>query len=41
MKSYSDVTLLQMPASLPFTVESVGSGTDSISIGGKVEWAMK
>jgi hypothetical protein len=40
-KSYSDVTLLQMPADLPFTIESVGSGTDSISIGGKVAWAMK
>ncbi|MEA2163428.1 MAG: hypothetical protein QOK37_1555 [Thermoanaerobaculia bacterium] len=41
MKSYSDVTLLQMPADLPFTIESVGTGTDSISIGGKIAFAMK
>jgi hypothetical protein len=40
-KTYSDVTLLQMPASLPFTIESVGSGADSIFIAGKLAWAMQ
>jgi hypothetical protein len=40
-KSYSDVALLQMPADLPFTIDSVGSGADSIVIGGKVAYAMK
>jgi hypothetical protein len=40
-KSYSDVVLLQMPQDLPFTIESVGSGTDSIFIAGRVEWTMK
>ncbi len=38
-KSYSDVTLLQMPADLPFTIDSVGSGADAIVIAGKVAWA--
>jgi hypothetical protein len=41
MKSYSDVTLLQMPADLPFTIDSVGTGADSISIGGKIAFAVK
>jgi hypothetical protein len=40
-KTYGDVTLLQMPADLPFTLDSVGSGADSIFIAGKVGWAMK
>ncbi|HEY8132387.1 MAG TPA: hypothetical protein VII12_10885 [Thermoanaerobaculia bacterium] len=40
-KTYTDVTLMQMPANLPFTIESVGSGADSIVIAGKVAWAMK
>ena len=37
-KSYSDVSLMQMPADLPFTIESVGTATDSIFIAGKVDW---
>ncbi|HYS54278.1 MAG TPA: hypothetical protein VER58_11005 [Thermoanaerobaculia bacterium] len=37
-KSYGDVALLQMPKDLPFTIDSVGSGADSIFIAGKVEW---
>jgi hypothetical protein len=40
-KSYSDIALLQMPGDLPFTIESVGSASDSIFIAGKVVWAMK
>jgi len=40
-KTYTDVTLMQMPENLPFTIESVGSGADSIVIAGKVAWAMK
>jgi len=40
-KTYTDVTLMQMPQDLPFTIESVGSGADSIIIAGKVAWAMK
>ncbi|HLJ73305.1 MAG TPA: hypothetical protein VKU62_01875, partial [Thermoanaerobaculia bacterium] len=38
-KSYSDVSLMQMPADLPFTIESVGSAADTISIGGKIDWS--
>jgi hypothetical protein len=38
-KSYSDMTLLQMPADVPFTIESVGNDKGSIVIGGKVAWA--
>jgi hypothetical protein len=40
-KSYTDITLLAMPANLPFTIESVDSGADSINIGGKIAWAMR
>ncbi len=40
-KSYSDIALLQMPQDLPFTIDSVGSSTDSIVIAGKVVWSMK
>jgi hypothetical protein len=40
-KTYTDVTLFQMPENLPFTVESVDSGTDWITIAGKVAWASK
>jgi len=40
-KTYTDVTLFQMPEDLPFTVESVDSGTDWIIIAGKVVWASK
>jgi hypothetical protein len=38
-KSYSDISLMQMPADLPFTIDSVGSAADSIFIAGKVDWA--
>ena len=38
-RTYTDVTLFQMPAELPFTVGSVDSGDDSITIAGKVDWA--
>ncbi len=41
VKSYSDVSVLQMPPDLPFTIESVVSGTDSISIAGGVNWTTK
>lgn len=37
-KSYSDVNLLQMPANLPFTIDSVASGADSILIAGKIAY---
>jgi hypothetical protein len=39
-KTYSDVTLLQMPKDVPFTIESVGSGPNAIVISGKVAWTM-
>ncbi|MEK6375554.1 MAG: hypothetical protein AABO58_22990 [Acidobacteriota bacterium] len=39
-KSYSEVTLLQMPADVPFTIESVGSGAGSIVIAGRVGWGV-
>ena len=38
-KSYSDMTIFQMPRNLPFTVESVGSGADYVRIAGRVDWA--
>ncbi|HEX9161382.1 MAG TPA: hypothetical protein VF980_06705, partial [Thermoanaerobaculia bacterium] len=38
-KSYSEIALLQMPADLPFTIDSVGSTADSIFIAGKFDWA--
>ncbi len=38
-KSYSDVALLQMPKELPFTIDSVGSSSDSIVIAGRVAWS--
>jgi hypothetical protein len=40
-KTYTDVTIMQMPENLPFTIESVGSGADSIFIAGRVAWATK
>ncbi len=40
-KTYTDVTLFQMPEDLPFTIESVGSGIDWLAIAGKVAWASK
>jgi hypothetical protein len=40
-KSYSEIALLQMPADVPFTVDSVGTSADSIIISGQVDWAMK
>lgn len=38
-KTYTEVTLFQMPENLPFTIESVDSGTDWLGIAGKVAWA--
>ncbi len=40
-KTYTDITLFQVPADLPFTIESVDSGTDWLAIAGKVAWASK
>jgi hypothetical protein len=40
-KSYSEIALLQMPADVPFTIDSVGTSADSIMIAGQVDWAMK
>lgn len=40
-KTYTDVTLFQMPENLPFTIESVDSGSGWLAIAGKVEWASK
>ncbi|HXM70961.1 MAG TPA: hypothetical protein VN970_07490, partial [Thermoanaerobaculia bacterium] len=40
-KTYSDVTLFQMPKDLPFTIESVSGGADWLAIAGKVAWAAK
>jgi hypothetical protein len=37
-KSYEDITLLQLPEDLPFTIESVASGADWVQIGGKISW---
>ena len=37
-KSYTDMTVFQMPPGLPFSIESVGSGANSIAIAGRVEW---
>ena len=38
-KTYTDITLFQMPENLPFTIESVDSGADWLAIAGKVAWA--
>ena len=40
-KTYTDITLFQMPKDLPFTIESVGSGPDWVAIAGKVAWTAK
>lgn len=40
-KTYTDVTLFQIPEDLPFTIESVGSGADWLAIAGKVAWTQK
>jgi hypothetical protein len=40
-KTYTDVTLFQMPENLPFTIRSVDSGADWVAIGGKIRWASK
>jgi hypothetical protein len=37
-KTYTDVTLFQMPESMPFTIEKVGSGVNWLAISGKVAW---
>ena len=38
-KSYTDVTLFQMPENLPFTIDKVGSGVNYLAISGRVAWA--
>jgi hypothetical protein len=40
-KTYTDVTLFQMAEDLPFTIESVGSGANWLTIAGQVNWASK
>ncbi|MFI5166316.1 MAG: hypothetical protein ACHQQS_06845 [Thermoanaerobaculales bacterium] len=40
-KTYTDITLFQMPKDLPFTIETVDSGPDWVAIAGKVAWASK
>jgi hypothetical protein len=40
-RTYTDITLFQMPEDLPFTIESVGSGADWVSIAGQVAWSPK
>lgn len=40
-KSYTDVTLFQMPENLPFTIESVDSGADWLAIVGRIDSAPK
>ncbi len=37
-KTYSDMTIFQMPPNLPFTIESIGTGADSLTIAGRVAW---
>ena len=37
-KTYSDMTVFQVPPNLPFTVGSVGSGADYLKIAGRDEW---
>jgi hypothetical protein len=38
-KTYTDMTLFQMPDNLPFTIEKVGTGVDWVAIAGKVDWS--
>ena len=40
-KTDTDVTLFQMPQNLPFTIDSVDSGSDWLAITGKVARAPK
>jgi hypothetical protein len=40
-KTYTDVTLFQMPENLPFTIESVDSGADWLAIAGKIAWTSR
>jgi hypothetical protein len=37
-RTYTDMTVFQMPAGLPFTIESVGSGANYVSIAGRVDF---
>jgi hypothetical protein len=39
-KSYSDVSVMQMPKDLPFTIDTVASAADAIVIGGRIDWAV-
>ena len=40
-KTYTDMTLFQMPENLPFSIEKVGTGVDWVAIAGKVDWSAK
>ena len=37
-KTYTDMTLFQMPANLPFSIEKVGTGVNWVAISGRVDW---
>ncbi|MBP7678243.1 MAG: hypothetical protein KBB14_18210 [Thermoanaerobaculia bacterium] len=37
-KTYSDMTLFQLPPDLPFSIETVRSGNDFVRIDGEVSW---
>ncbi|HEY6929859.1 MAG TPA: hypothetical protein VJA66_09315 [Thermoanaerobaculia bacterium] len=38
-KTYTDMTLFQLPESLPFTIEKVGTGANWVAISGSVDYA--
>jgi hypothetical protein len=38
-KTYTDMTLFQMPENLPFSIEKVGTGVNWVAIAGKVNWS--
>ena len=38
-KTYNDVTLFQVPADVPFSIDEVRSGVDWIEIAGGIDWA--
>ncbi|MHB1047087.1 MAG: hypothetical protein ACYC4P_13875 [Thermoanaerobaculia bacterium] len=40
-KTYSDMTLFQLPPELPFSIETVRSGNDFVRIDGEVAWRGK
>lgn len=40
-KTYSDMTLFQLPPDLPFSIETVRSGSDFVRIDGEIAWRGK